>query len=200
MAEVHKRTTRQKNREIRHLQAGEACFEAVGILSPGCEIFGLTAGQFDLISVIEHCADQIGPCHVSICTWTAADGDIRTAWNFLERGDFLSLRFLVDASFYTRKPDWCQALLDRAGTESLRATKTHAKFVTMRNDKWSLAIRTSMNLNVNRRTENFEISDDGDLCGYLEKIVDHEFSRPLDFSQRKRDSLTGAFGLRRLQL
>jgi hypothetical protein len=200
MATTHRRQLAAEKRDIRHLQGGESCFESIGLLEKGCEIFGLTAGQFDLLSVIEHCKDQIGPCHVAICTWTASDSDIRSAWKFLETGDLISLRFLVDASFYTRKPEWCQALIDQCGVDSLRATKTHAKFVAMRNEEWSLAIRTSMNLNVNRRNENFEISDDNDLCGYLEKIVDHEFSRPLDFSQKKRDSMDGAFGLRRLEL
>ena len=37
-----------------------------------------------------------------------------------------------------------------------------------------------MNLNMNSRIENFEISDSIDLCGYLQQIVDEHYKRSLD--------------------
>lgn len=68
----------------------------------------------------------------------------------------------------------------------------HAKFAVMTNEKYHLAIRTSMNLNENRRIENFEISDDKLLADYLTSIIDGFFEKPMDkISSRQgaRDAL-----------
>lgn len=197
---VFKRTGINSSREIRHLMAGESAAEAVGDLYPDCEIYGLTSGQFDLISIIEHCLDQIGPCRISIATWTAAGADLEYVWRLLDGGGFERVRFLVDASFYSRKPEWCRELIDVFGPDCIRATTSHAKFVTMVNDKWHLAIRTSMNLNRNKRMENFEISDDRKLTDYLEDVVENEFKRPLDFSQGSRAVASGRGEIRRIEL
>jgi hypothetical protein len=82
----------------------------------------------------------------------------------------------VDFSFPSRQPAYCAALREAFGDEALRVTKTHAKFVLIRNTHWNLAIRTSMNLNANKRLENFEISDDARLCDYLTSFVDDLFT------------------------
>lgn len=57
----------------------------------------------------------------------------------------------------------------------MRSTRSHAKFVTLRNDDWNLAIRTSMNLNENERLELLEISDDPALADFLDGQVDQIF-------------------------
>ena len=49
------------------------------------------------------------------------------------------------------------------------------KFAIIRNERWNLAIRTSMNLNPNPRLENFEISDDAELAGFFSRIVENVF-------------------------
>lgn len=153
-----------------------------------------------MINIIEHCLGETGPAHVTVATWTAADADIRRAYDLLDNDDIMSLRFLVDASFYSRKPEWCRALIDTFGDKAIRATKSHCKFITIQNERWTLAVRTSMNLNENKRCENFEISDDPALCGFLTDFVDQFFARPLDFTQSDTggERLTG--GLRRLAL
>jgi hypothetical protein len=58
------------------------------------------------------------------------------------------------------------------GDACIRTTRSHAKFATIRNDRWAIAVRTSMNLNENPRLENIEISDDPALCGFLESVAD----------------------------
>jgi len=137
----------------------ESAKKAIGDLKPGCEIFGFTKGQWSIIDVIEHCINQTGPAHVFISTWSAAGADIKAAQNFLNNGMILSLKFIVDYSFQSRKPEFCQELQAIFGTDAIRVTVTHAKYVMIRNDDWNLVIRTSMNLNYNPRFENFEISD-----------------------------------------
>ena len=82
-----------------------------------------------------------------------------------------SLRFIIDASFKSRKPEFCAELLQTFGADCIRISFVHAKFATIRSEKFNLVVRTSMNLNNNPRFENFEISDDKNLMSFMSEIV-----------------------------
>ena len=159
------------DRDIRSAVRLETAQEAIGEIPPGAEIYGFTKGQFCIINVIEHCLKQIGPADVVICTWSAASGDIRAASRLCAENAIKSLKFIVDFSFKSRKPEFCQELADTFGGDCIRVTSCHAKFVTMKSATHSLVIRTSMNLNYNPRFENFEISDDARLHLFMSEIV-----------------------------
>ena len=62
------------------------------------------------------------------------------------------------------------------GDDCIRTCRSHAKFATITNARWNLAVRTSMNLNHNPRLENMEISDDPDLCRFFTTIADEIFA------------------------
>jgi len=171
---VHKR--KQKRRTMIRAFSAESAAMAVGDLTPGCEIYGFTKGQFSLIDLVEHCLTCTGPADVFIATWSAAAGDIQRAHKFLKNGRIRSIRFLVDYSFQSRKPEFCQELVATFGHDVLRVTVTHAKYVMIRNDDWNLVVRTSMNLNYNPRFENFEISDDMEFAEFQQAIVDEVWS------------------------
>lgn len=166
--------------------------QAIGRLESGCEIFGLTKGQFSISDVVQHCLTETGPATVDIATWTAALGDIKRAENLLRDGRITRIRFVVDPSFKSRKPEFCKALVDTFGDGCIRTVNSHAKFAIIRNDRWNLAIRTSMNLNPNPRLENFEISDDAELAGFFTRIVDEvfrNFDKSVNFSTQSRKEL-----------
>ena len=158
-------------REVRRVLCIRNVAEAVGEIRPGCEIYGLTGGQWSLIDLIIHCLEATGPADVVVSTWTAASADIGFAFDLLRSGQIRSLRFLVDFSFPARQPAYCAALRERFGDDAIRVCKNHAKFVLIRAGQWNLVIRTSMNVNLNRRMESFEISDDAALAGYLSEII-----------------------------
>lgn len=160
------------DREFKESLRGESAARAIGSIKPGCEIFGFTKGQFSCIDVIWHCLRYTGPADVFIATWSAAAGDIKAAHKFLGDGRIRSIRFLVDYSFQSRKPDFCQELTATFGHECIRVTVTHAKYIMIRNDDWNLVIRTSMNLNYNPRYENFEISDSFEFAEFQQRIID----------------------------
>jgi len=166
---IYKRQNRK--RSIDRAFNGESAKKAIGEIKHGCEIYGFTKGQFSLIDVIEHCLTHTGPADVFIATWSAAAGDIQRAHKFLNNGKILSLKFLVDYSFQSRKPEFCKELVSTFGADAIRVTVTHAKYVLITNDEWNLVIRTSMNLNYNPRFENFEISDDKELALFQQAIV-----------------------------
>ena len=159
-------------RDIRSGLRGETAAMVIGDIQPGCEIFGFTKGQFCCINILEHLLMQTGPADVVICTWSASSGDIRAAHNMLNLGNIKSLKFVVDFSFKSRKPQFCQELIEAFGADAIRVTSIHAKFMMITNEKYNIVIRTSMNLNFNPRFENFEISDDKAMADFLKDIVD----------------------------
>ncbi len=163
--------------------------EAIGEIAPGCEIFGLTKGDFSLISVIEHLLDQTGPAEIVISTWTAAAADIEIAKKFLVNDRINKIEFLVDQSFRTRQPEYCALLVRTFGPLAVRFSRSHCKFVVITNDRWNLVIRTSMNLNENRRIENFEISDDAGFAAFLLGLRDEIFGKPHEFCEEDFYSL-----------
>lgn len=175
-----KRNNRDKKREIRHLMYGESCKKSVGEIYKGMEIFGLTFGQFSIINIIEEILNQTGAANVNISTWTAANAEIKKAENFLYNKKIKTLRFLFDRGFPTRQPKYFEIMKSLFGENSFRLTRSHCKFVTIVNEKWNISIRTSMNLNENKRIENFEISDCAELTNYLVSIVDGFFEKKLD--------------------
>ncbi len=159
-------------REYRLAVRGESAVRAIGAITPGCEIYGFTKGQFSCIDIISHCLSKTGPADVFIATWSAAAGDIQSAHRFLQNGKIRSIKFLIDYSFQSRKPEFCQELQDTFGDDAIRVTVTHAKYIMIRNKTWNLVIRTSMNLNYNPRFENFEISDSLPFADFQQNIID----------------------------
>lgn len=79
---------------------------------------------------------------------------------------------IVDRSFLTRQPGYCAQMRRLFGDECIRTMRSHAKFAVIRNDRWTIAVRTSMNLNTNPRLEQMEISDDPGLADFLTAVAD----------------------------
>lgn len=171
---VHKTSSRK--REFRRNATGNVS-DALGPVTKGCEIFALTNGQFFMIDVIEHILSFTGRATIDLATWTAADGDIRRAHAFLLDNRVERCRFIVDPSFRSRKPEFCDTLVQLFGNDAVRTTPLHGKFTVIRNAEWSVAVRSSMNLNMNRRIETVEISEDPALADFLTSLTDEIFSR-----------------------
>ena len=179
---VYRRKNTGKNRKIRHLLQQEHAGQSIGPITKGIDIFGITKGQFSLINIMEHVIQYTGPVDITIATWTTSDAETKKLYDFLESGAIRTLRLLVDRSFSTRRPETCQRLIEAFGPDCIRATRTHAKFVTLRNSEWNMVIRTSANLNENKRIEVFDISDDADMATYCDNMIDMLFADPLDWT------------------
>jgi hypothetical protein len=190
---VHQAKPRQ--RKIIRGQVGMVQ-QVLGPLESGCEIFALTNGQFSLIDVLDHVIDYAGQATIDLATWTAADGDLRRAHAFLLAGRVKSMRMIVDPSFRARKPEFCATLVDLFGQDAIRTVPLHGKFAVVRGER-SFAIRSSMNLNPNRRIETVEISEDPALCDFLSGISDEIFAQPAhgNFTRQPKQAMaTGAMG------
>lgn len=168
-------TRRVPDRSAR-LVAQESASRAFSDLQPGHETLVMTFGQFSLIDALWALLKRVGPADVSVATWTAAGADVTRAEQFCRDGMIRSMRWLVDRSFESRQPAYCQVLRSTFGDDAIRTTRSHAKFATIRGGEWTLAVRTSMNMNTNPRLETIEVSDDPVLCDFLDSVFDEFFS------------------------
>lgn len=167
--------------------------DALADFDRGKETYCLTFGQFSLMDAVEAVLDKTGPAHVAISTWTAGGADLSRSAEHLHDKRILSLRLVVDCSFGQRQPGYLAQCRDLFGDDAIRTTRTHAKFVVITNDLWSVAVRTSMNLNENPRLESIEISDDPALAGFLLSIVDELWAEETagDYRTKSRPTLPG---------
>jgi hypothetical protein len=141
----------------------------------GIEVDVLTFGQFSIIDAIEAVLEKTGPAHVTLATWTAAEFDLSQLQAQILRAGILDLRMIIDRSFVSRHPKFVEIIRQKFGMQSVRTTKTHAKFVALTNENWNVLIRTSMNLNYNPRLEYLPVCDDAALCGMYLDVADRLF-------------------------
>jgi hypothetical protein len=156
--------------------AKETATEAIGTLTPGVRLCGMTKGQFSLLDLIRAVIAQTGPAGLVVSTWTAGVRDAENAAFLLRAGELTSVRLLCDRSFPSRQPEYCARIVELFGAGSIVCTRTHAKFAVIQNDRWNITIRSSMNLNRNPRFEQFDLDDDPELAGFfishLDEITD----------------------------
>lgn len=172
----------ESKKRFRTFKLGSAS-DAIGKLEGGDDIYCLTFGQFSLIDLLCATLQQTGPADVDIATWIAAQADLDVVEELLGRASINSFRLLVDRSFVRMKPQRCKRIEEMFGAGCIRSLNNHAKFIRIKNEKWNISIRTSMNLNQNPRMENFELTDDPTLCEFLKRVVDDVFEEhpPGDF-------------------
>jgi hypothetical protein len=165
----------EKRRLIR-LFRQQTARDFVGILTPGCHLYGLSKGQFSLLDILRALSDQTGPAALTLSTWTAARADVSELATLTTENRFTSTRFLLDFSFQRREPALIAALRSRYGNGSVVMTRNHAKFILLHNARWNVVCRTSMNLNHNPRLEDVMIEDNPELHQFLDHIFHEIFA------------------------
>lgn len=170
-----KTITTPAKRKIRMARCASAR-EAIGAIEKNTDTFILTYGQFSLIDALCAILHQTGPADVTISTWTAANAHLQRSAELMESAAIRSLRLIVDRSFQGRQPEYYHHMRELFGPNCIRAIRTHAKFMLIRNDDFDVVVRTSMNLNENPGLENIEISEDAALAGFFQTVSDDVFA------------------------
>lgn len=173
--------TRSRNRDIRHSVGQKNVRQAIGNIYSGMEIYGIHSGEFSFINLLEGIILQIGkPVNLDMSSWTVAEFEMSRLDHYLKQDMVIRIRFITDTSFPARQAKKFKLLQEILGVNGIRILRCHCKFAVISNDDWNIAIRTSMNLNENKRIENFEISDDKRLADYMTGIVNGFFSKPFN--------------------
>jgi hypothetical protein len=149
--------------------------EAVSGFAKGGRVVGLTKGQFSLIHLISETLKITGPSKVLISTWSAGVYDATALHEMLKSGLILDVLIMTDRSYATRQKEYATTLEMAFGKDKIRTTNTHAKFVLISNDEWKICIRSSMNLNENKRCENFDMDDDAEIFDFYQSFADDVF-------------------------
>ena len=173
ITEYHDRGAKRKRERMVKRRADAA--EALGKIEPGTDRYIVTKGQFSLIDLISATADATGPAHLYISLFTAHGSGISDAHDFLKSGKILSARWLVDFTFQRRKPHFVGQLRALFGDECIRITKTHAKIVVLKNDRYAVSILSSMNLTHNPRIEFILVREDRELADFNTAWIDEIF-------------------------
>jgi hypothetical protein len=108
-------------------------------------VIGLTRGQFSLIDLIYSILQQTGGADVVCCTWSAGIKDANTVKWMMDTNLVSSFMLVTDHSYVTRKSQYILGISDLFGLENIRTAEIHAKFVLIKNEKFTICIRTSMN-------------------------------------------------------
>jgi|GEM_PF-534764 len=186
-ATVFTRSRPTKKRELRDLRQKQNAAAAIAELTRDVEIYGFTKGQFGLLQLTEALLDVIGPAHVSLSTWTAARHEIQSMAKLVQAGKLTGMRWLIDFTFSRRDPEAAHQIRQTFGLDCIRVAQTHAKFALFENADWQVVLRTSMNLNMNPRFEDFTIAHDIELAAFLRALLD-------DIWTRQKRSLADAAG------
>jgi phage terminase Nu1 subunit (DNA packaging protein) len=155
---------------------------AIGRLTPGCEIWGLTKGQFSLPEILAAVLDQTGPAHVTTAAFTVAEDAIVKTRAIRDAGLLLSFRIILDRSIQSREREYTAMLLETFGAEAVRTTRNHAKWLVVRNAIWSIVVSTSMNFGASPRLEQFCLSDDPQIADLLDGVAAELWARPVGFN------------------
>ena len=149
-----------KVRTVAH-RTGTAA-EVIGPLEDGLQVTGVTAGQFSSIDALEHIANEIGPAEALVSTWTTGVYDVHRAAALRANERLLGVRMLLDRGTFEKSPKYAGPLIKALGVDAFRCLSVHAKVtILVRPDGFGAVMRSSMNLNKNLRTEQFDLSVGG---------------------------------------
>ena len=111
-----------------------------------------------------------------------------------QRGELVAVRWLVDMTFCRRDPEATAAIRQDFGADAIRVAHVHAKFALFYNETWKLVLRTSMNLNMNPRTEDFHLAHDPELFDFIHGVMDRIWKlQPRTLAQAKPGTISQAF-------
>lgn len=165
------RTKDHARRELRDVRRAASAAAAIAGLKQDNELYGFTKGQFSLLDLIIACLAHTGPARIFISTWTAARHEILKLQDLCAAGQIESVRWLIDFTFARRDPEAANQIRQTFGADSIRVSQNHAKFCLFENAMWRLVLRSSMNLNMNPRFEDFSLAHDPPLANFLTTII-----------------------------
>lgn len=187
-----KASSARSSRRTRAVESFASAAECIGPVEPGMALFAVTRGQFSMLDAVQHVITEVGPCEVSVWTWTIAEYEVEVFTAFLQDRRITGGTLVIDRSAEVRNAALIEEWRSRFGAERVRVCNTHAKIATVRTDARRVLLRGSMNLNFNPRFEQLDITEGGpdfDLVAEIE--ADLPVLRPrCSFDEADRASKT----------
>ena len=154
--------------------------DAISGFDKGCNIIGLTMGEFSLIDLIRSTLERTGRADVYIATWSAGIKDAHQVKWMVDSDLINRICILTDHSYVNRQKKYAASITELFGEENIRTSEMHAKFVVIQNDDYNVTIISSMNLNANRTCETFTIHENKEVSDFYMGFVNHHFENMKD--------------------
>lgn len=148
---------------------------ALGDIERGRDKHFYSKGAFNLIQLVLYLLRQTGPAHLFISSYSIAEDSLATIKRYLEQGDILSVRFLIDNRVRTISPKPFDYLATSfAG--SYRCCALHAKVALIYNDNMTLSVVGSQNATHNPKLERGIIHTSSEVFDFDLKVLTDEFN------------------------
>jgi hypothetical protein len=154
-----------------------ALTKSFGQIIPGTQKHYYSDGNFNLLRLIFHILQQTGPAHVLMSTYSISQDSLEQVRNRINRGEILSIRFLIDNRVKVMSPRPFQMLKEGF---SYRCVSLHAKVALIWNDDWHLSIVTSQNATDNPKLERGVIFTDPEIFNFDKTVLEDAFVRGTD--------------------
>ena len=146
----------------------------IGDTGKGYSHYFLTHGQFSMIDTIDHIASNFKQCCVSLWTWPS--DKYEGLFRLQNHASIKTARLVMDFSATSpevkeRNKKIASQWQQRFGLKSVLTCNAHAKLATVEtSDGLTFAVRGSLNLNVNDRMEQLDISEGAEPFGAIRRM------------------------------
>lgn len=145
--------------------------EIVSEFRMGIEVHFVSDGAFSIHHLLAYLLKITGTAQVHIVTWTITELPARSLVMLKQDGLINHLSCIIDDRVKTRTPKSFQ-LLDE-NCEKLVQKKCHAKGFLIRNENWSIVVKSSMNFTKNPRIEDGSIFFTQELYDFQKSWIEN---------------------------
>ncbi len=147
----------------------------LGLLMPGLNKHFYSKGAFNLVQLILYILKQTGPAHVFISSYSISEDSLATLKRYKERGELLSIRFLIDNRVRTISPKPFDYLVT-AFPNAYRCCALHAKVALIWNERFTVSVVGSQNATHNPKLERGIVHTDKAVFDFDLKTLTDEFN------------------------
>lgn len=158
---------RQRKRVIEAFQSAQ---ETIGTIEKDYSLFAITRGQFSMIDAILATLEQVQDAEISLWTWVIAEYEAKCFQRLIADKRIKSATLMIDRIAKDKNRELLIEWKKTFGENSIRLVYNHSKIACIKNDKFKVLLRGSMNLNYNPRFEQLDITEGGEDFELVKKI------------------------------
>ncbi len=141
-------------------------------LAPRGRIVALSKPHLDLTDLIAAAAKKAGPCRMTVCVWEVGQSAVEKLVELHKRGAFTDARFIVPPAQTDDDDAHYARFREIFGPDAIIEAACHAKVAILENDRWSIAIRGSLNMYSCGDVESFDIDDSPEICALVNEYAE----------------------------
>lgn len=131
-------------------------------------------GRFSMHDVITYLLKQTGAAHIIAGTWSISQDSIEQLVRMKNKGEILSMQFVLDPRVKVTKAKPLQMLM---ANFPFVFSAWHAKVTTIENENWNISIVSSQNMTQNPKIERGCIFTDKETFDFDKQVLTDELQR-----------------------